>query len=477
MRTQYRIIGANRETGEDVDMTVESSSVAGVERCATKQGILVSSIDPILSDLDSLEALRLAGEQVEALRLATKQALPSSKPSTLPPPSYGAQPLRVVNGINGQIELYQDKIRIKRKGFISLLQHGAKGDKDIRIESINSIELKMPGIREGYIQFAFSGGKEAKGGQREAVKDENTVTFGHGRQKQEFLSLRDDIDRLRTTSRPASRRSSSPLDDLEKLADLRDRGVLTPEEFEAKKRQLLHADHAPVVQPKLREIPRSLGRQVAPILSEHTDGDPLTALQAASQQVRRSPPPPTTPPAVPLHQRKGTEGVRSTEEVWTSGHIIVCGSVVLLILIVVGSSGSQRGRGRGRESYQSYEPATPKSSYEPTVTSIPFGGSGTDAFDDGADVEEAPKASIRQSSSAANDSTSKLTGVDNGYAWKKASDDVRMILCQDFARRVSGPDWTYYYHGLNAAYNTNEHGILRQSIAEMAAALAVISTE
>jgi hypothetical protein len=41
------------------------------------------------------------------------------------------------------------------------------------------------------------------------------------------------------TPTPPTRRSPSPLDDLERLADLRDRGAVTEEEFQRMKRELL----------------------------------------------------------------------------------------------------------------------------------------------------------------------------------------------------------------------------------------------
>ena len=40
-------------------------------------------------------------------------------------------------------------------------------------------------------------------------------------------------------AQPATTASEDPVDRLEKLADLRDRGVLTPEEFEAQKKRIL----------------------------------------------------------------------------------------------------------------------------------------------------------------------------------------------------------------------------------------------
>ena len=81
-------------------------------------------------------------------------------------------------GVNGQIELFKDRIRIKRKGIIGFLSQGLKGDKDILISSISSIQFKTANIlTNGYIQFAFMGGKEAKGGLFQASQDENSVMF------------------------------------------------------------------------------------------------------------------------------------------------------------------------------------------------------------------------------------------------------------------------------------------------------------
>lgn len=46
------------------------------------------------------------------------------------------------------------------------------------ISSISSIQFKNAGAMfNGYIQFAFMGGQEAKGGIFQGTQDENTVMF------------------------------------------------------------------------------------------------------------------------------------------------------------------------------------------------------------------------------------------------------------------------------------------------------------
>ncbi|HFK1736036.1 MULTISPECIES: DUF4429 domain-containing protein [Bacillus cereus group] len=58
-----------------------------------------------------------------------------------------------------------------------------KGDKEILIKHISSIQFK-PAVTftNGYIQFAFSGGKENKGGLFDATKDENSIMFSKKQQ-------------------------------------------------------------------------------------------------------------------------------------------------------------------------------------------------------------------------------------------------------------------------------------------------------
>ena len=68
-------------------------------------------------------------------------------------------------------------LRWTRKGLKNLMIQGSKGEKSIPIKSITAIQLKEPGLMTGYIQFAYSGSSESKGGTMSAVSDENTIVF------------------------------------------------------------------------------------------------------------------------------------------------------------------------------------------------------------------------------------------------------------------------------------------------------------
>lgn len=96
-------------------------------------------------------------------------------------------------GHNGQIDLFEKRIDIKRKGFKAFMCHGFDGTKSIFLKSISAIQFKNAGaITNGYIQFVFSGSKENKDGIIDATKDENTVMFTSDQQS-DFEKIRDYI--------------------------------------------------------------------------------------------------------------------------------------------------------------------------------------------------------------------------------------------------------------------------------------------
>jgi len=147
-----------------------------------------------------------------------------------------------VKGVNGEIDLLEDRIKIRRKGGLAFLSQGLKGDKDILISQISSIQFKNAGaLTNGYIQFAFLGGFESKGALFAAVTDENTVMFKRGNQQRSFETLKEQIEaaQKRLSASGSAQPVSSNLDELQKLADLKAQGIVTEEEFEKKKRQLL----------------------------------------------------------------------------------------------------------------------------------------------------------------------------------------------------------------------------------------------
>lgn len=158
------------------------------------------------------------------------------------PPSTSEPEEFTVRGRNGQLTVTPSKIIIRREGAMGFLTQGHKGQKEIDLSQISSIQFKKNGIGTvGFIQFAFLGGREAKHGIRQAVNDENTILFAKSVEA-DFVHAKELIDRYRQRLRspaPAEPQVVSPAAELEKFAQLHRDGVLTDEEFAAKKRQIL----------------------------------------------------------------------------------------------------------------------------------------------------------------------------------------------------------------------------------------------
>ncbi len=142
------------------------------------------------------------------------------------------------SGYNGTLILTETGIIIKRglKGFLFGGGH-LRGDKSIPYSSIVAVQLKRSGLTVGYIQLTLKGGSEAKAGLFQSTTDENSVNFFFNKNR-EFEEAKNTIgEKISQLHSPAQKNG---LEELEKLAKLKKRGVITLEEFEAKKKQLLN---------------------------------------------------------------------------------------------------------------------------------------------------------------------------------------------------------------------------------------------
>lgn len=140
-------------------------------------------------------------------------------------------------GYNGTVVLTDKSVIIKRgiKGFL-LGGMTLRGDKTIPYSGIAAVQLKKAGMVAGYIQFSVTGGNEAKSGLFQSSMDENSVNFHvYGGKNERF----EECKRLVEERITQGKSGHSSLDELSKLADLKTKGVITEEEFQAKKKLLL----------------------------------------------------------------------------------------------------------------------------------------------------------------------------------------------------------------------------------------------
>lgn len=132
-------------------------------------------------------------------------------------------------------------VHIQHSGMLSRATVG-KGSKRVPARSIAAIHFKPAGpVISGYIQFSMAGGNEtrARFGRQslDAANDENSIMFTKKEQPY-FEALRDAVESAIASPSTASP-TSDPVGQLKGLSELRDAGILTDDEFESKKNEIL----------------------------------------------------------------------------------------------------------------------------------------------------------------------------------------------------------------------------------------------
>lgn len=147
-------------------------------------------------------------------------------------------------GVGDRLTVFEDRIVIKHKGVLNFMAMGIHGDKVVYFSDITGIQFKPGGMTSGHLQFSILGGIESKGGIMNAASDENTITFTaqKNREAQEIHEyLNNKLRELKTAKNTPIIQAAptSAADELKKFKELLDMGVITQEEFDAKKKQLL----------------------------------------------------------------------------------------------------------------------------------------------------------------------------------------------------------------------------------------------
>ena len=144
-------------------------------------------------------------------------------------------------GKNGLITVDGDWLTIDRKGF----GHAGHSQEDRRIPlaSITAVQLQSARMfTNGFIRFTVTGSTELRGGGlQNAMRDENAVIFSR-RQAKGFNMIRAAVEQHITAHHAGARSGASEPDipeQIKRLDELRDQNLITEEEFEAKKAELL----------------------------------------------------------------------------------------------------------------------------------------------------------------------------------------------------------------------------------------------
>jgi len=147
-----------------------------------------------------------------------------------------------VSGSIGDLEVFEDKLTITPKGLGGIVESGGlRGPKTIPFASITAIKHRRAGgFLPGYIQFELPGG----------LQEENTILGGNVRQNIFFFKSNgnEKIEEIKAfierkiseiKNHNTTIASSSPTDELIKLARLKEQGLLSEEEFSKAKQKIL----------------------------------------------------------------------------------------------------------------------------------------------------------------------------------------------------------------------------------------------
>ena len=151
--------------------------------------------------------------------------------------------IHTMKGVQDQLEVFEDKVTITPKGILGFMNKGLKGTKTIPFSSISAIQFKEAGaVFSGYLQFTIPGGNESKGGVFSAASDENTFMFAEKKNNALAIQIKEYIEtkvqELHSRRNTQSQSATSLSDEIQKLASLRDSGVLSDQEFQTAKSRL-----------------------------------------------------------------------------------------------------------------------------------------------------------------------------------------------------------------------------------------------
>jgi len=153
-----------------------------------------------------------------------------------------------VDGNMGKtLKVFDDKCVISTKAGLKSAIFGnlLSGDKEFYYTDITSVQFKNLGMTTGYLQFEYPGSHSGNN-----FVSENSFTFSatfgnskYKKLKEEMPGIYEDVQKrinaAKTPKNASVQAAVSPAEELKKFKELLDMGVITQEEFDAKKKQLL----------------------------------------------------------------------------------------------------------------------------------------------------------------------------------------------------------------------------------------------
>ena len=159
--------------------------------------------------------------------------------------------LMELKATNGTLLVYNDRVVIKRKGLFAVASQGIKGDTVFFYNTLSGVDYKRPGMINGYMRFVTGGTVDfnSKSGliktSKATTQDPNTVVLRAF--KSSTPKMADEIYNLILQKINEAHSNAgtvvnqlSGADEIVKYKNLLDQGIITQEEFDKKKSELLN---------------------------------------------------------------------------------------------------------------------------------------------------------------------------------------------------------------------------------------------
>ena len=146
------------------------------------------------------------------------------------------------------LDVYEDYCVIthKKSAFNMVGQKYFSGEKRFFYRDLTAIQFREPGkITDGYLEFEYPGARSGASGQ--AYQSENAMTFAkvhleQMREARDYINHRIMLCKTSNTASPKASSATTSADELLKFKELLEAGVITQEEFDNKKNQIMGID-------------------------------------------------------------------------------------------------------------------------------------------------------------------------------------------------------------------------------------------
>src|SRR5699024_10885351 len=155
-------------------------------------------------------------------------------------------------GLNGSLEVFEDRVVISRKTAMGFFFQGNKGNREIYFSDIKAIEFKKPTFSaNGYLRFITNAESSQNqsvgliGTKADALKDPNDIIVRTINKKtvkksvETYRIAKQILNKYKCVTQKRNTQTNSNAEEIKKYKEILDNEIIIQEEFDNKKKQLL----------------------------------------------------------------------------------------------------------------------------------------------------------------------------------------------------------------------------------------------